>query len=316
MPLSPTQRSQIISQIQSEIGSPQGGADVKFRYSGRGFSAAIGAWRWFDGLPELWQFMILKFIAERQYKVGTGGTTIWTHPKLAAMDLGYNVVTWEQNVLLPLSTNSFSSLSIRHAMGTVAEAIFNPDEASHWWRKMPNGSWDTANHIGLYSYDKTSQWTTAGNYNGLHNFLKNLLPEIFCDVANALEPQPPAVPTEYLLTQGADAFVVAFGVFGNAGQYVMVDKTDTTQDFASVFNTKMGTTTDRQGIFSALYNASNKSKATVTKLTSAGTNQVNQFIYSEKRWVTGTPSPDQYFKSYLQNWLTESNAITIVNGAP
>ncbi len=293
MPLSPTERSNIVNTLKSQIGNHTGSGDVSV--NGYGFSAPLGVFNWWNALPiEIKQRMMV-IIGMRQTEVVSG--------QLRG-EAPYNF--WGDGSGRPIYEQHLADIKNRpHAYVTTAEAVFNPLEATKWERHPDNV------HRGLWNYSKTNRFPTgatgSNSYERLHNWLKDLLPEVYCDVADQLEPVAKNIPNEYLPSE-APVWYISWGQ-----NVVAVKYGDPNVDFRSTLNTKMNTLSKRQPVLNALSANANKQKTVETALSATG-GQRRFWDVNTHQWVDLEVVSNKYYRYELKNYLSESAANSAIAG--
>lgn len=303
MPLSSSQRQQIINDIKNnKIGSYGGYANVV--YNNYGFSAVIKPFNWFTSLPNHFQEGILTLIAKRQGSY-EGNQWIQEEP----YNYWGNAVSWGQ-YMKDIDAKDWGYL--RNAFGKTAEAVFNWLEAQKWEQYKSGPP-----KVGLWNYPKTSRWDGSGTYEGLHNFLRDLLPELYCDYVNSIEPSADLSVNPIFETRPPDVYVLSTGLWNEGtSSIVMIGKEDPNQDVWTKLKTKMSKRQNRLDIPNALYNASSKTKSTIQKTISAGVEGAVIYDYPNHKWVIQTPTIPRYAVSEVINYVSEQNAISVLNNYP
>lgn len=335
MPLTTEERNTIKQSVIDAIGSPAGewwGVPIRGGFS---IGATKKPLEWFLSLPTIHQRAVVYvlFTHMRGMLSFNGRTRLcWYIPFQAVLNHG-----WCGRRCPVLSVSATRAIWGDNTMGRVinddqyhtwVEEYFmngnNPDVACQvidnvfsWVRAKQwfYGSTDSVNSIHdwveLYNYNKTETFT-GNTANQLHNFLLSLLPDIYCDAINKLEP---SVPTrERIIQTNPNAVVLSRGdVSENSTNIVMIHIT-TDNDLSALMTliqnkiTLRGKTT----VFDALYAPSNKTKTNM---------RVNGVLYpptvrydiQRKTWIIEEEAQLTVYKYDLRNWLTYSQAITILN---
>jgi len=292
MPLSPTERSNIVNTLKSQIGNHTGSGNVSV--NGLVFPVPLGVFNWWNALPiEIKQRMMV-IIGMRQTEVVSGqlmGETPYNFPT------GSNRTVYEQQ-LADIKNNP-------NAYATTVAGVFYPVAVANW-RRYPDNVLR-----GLWNYSKTNRFPTGAvgsdDYEKVHNWLKDLLPEVYCDVADQLEPVAKNIPNEYLPSE-APVWYISWGQ-----NVVAVKYGDPNVDFRSTLNTKMNTLSKRQPVLNALSANANKQKTVETALSATG-GQRRFWDVNTHQWVDLEVVSNKYYRYELKNYLSESAANSAIAG--
>lgn len=308
MPLSAQQRADIINDIKTnKIGTYTGSGNVV--YNNYGFSAPLKVFQWFTGLPFAFQEGILTLIAKRQGSYDTSKQWIQEEP----FNYWSSGVSWGQ-YLKDIEAKDWGLT--RNVFGKTAEAVFNPLEAQKW-EQYTSGDPE----VGLWDYPKTTRWNGSyGGYTGdegLHYFLRDLLPELYCDYVNSIEPSADLSVTPIFETRQPSVIVLSIGRWEEGSKsIVMIGKDDPTQDAWTVLQNKMAKRQNRLSIPNALYNGSSKTKSILQETIEAGVIGAVTYDYSKHEWKITMPTVPRYAQSEVINYISEADAITILNTYP
>lgn len=303
MPLSPSERTSIVNELKNRIGNYQNTVNVT--YNGYGFSASQTLFNWFTSLPFAYQEGILSLVGDRQ---GSYDSTTKQWIQEEPYNYWGDAVSWGQ-YMKDILNKDWGQL--RNVFGKTAEAVFNNLEAQKWER------YTSANEeVGLWNYAKTQRWS-GGTEAAFHNWLKDLLPELFCDYVNSIEPQPDLSVSPIFETTQPDVYILSIGIWNEGTKsIVMISKTDPTQDVWAVLKTKMAKRQNRLLIPSALYANSSKTKSKIQQTIESGTAGAVQYDLNTYKWKIINPTVPRYSVSEVINYIPEAAAITVLNTFP
>lgn len=336
MPLSPNERNTIKQSVINAIGSPAGewwGVPIS---GGFRIGASKKPIEWFFTLPPLHQRALVYVIFNHMRDTVTfNGRSypVWFIPYQAVEGHGWagrrcpyysadaTKGIWGSNVTgyAKNDTQYYRWVEEYYKSGgnpdvacQVIDNIFSWQRAKEWYYgKITANNQTLELWVGLYNYNKTSRFN-GNTADQLHQFLLSLLPDIYCDAIDMLEPKPS--PKEPVIPSKANAVIFSRGEYtDNSTNYVMIHTT--TADEIATVSALLKNKTIQRGknvVFNALYQPSNKTKATI-QVRGVFVPEEVKYDMTVQSWVV-VREPQYPIHTYtLRNWLTYNQAVAILN---
>ena len=323
MPLPTSQRDQIISDIQNKIGQKTTNSTRNSSWYGKNYTTGapegnhIAVDEWFKSLPLAYQLNMLRILAERQWGWIKQDRTMYANQeagaKLTHFEPDYYRRGANPDDYLVTMRVSARTGEINEAMRWTAVTLFNFDFGSRWETNV----WGAPYYVGVWNYNRTAYWavTQTDNVKNYHNnFLYNILPNIFCDYVDEIEPTHMLEP-EVTVDTTPNVFLFNSGVMGVGGKYIMIekDKVNGVYMYTKIKNKLLNANTaqERINLWNSLYSGSTKTAKTVEKKYVPNP-PLYIYDYENYMWKRDETKTVELLRWEETNWLTATQANNII----
>jgi len=333
MPLTDAERNAIRREVFDAMNNlPRGETFTSVYGSDR--IGVLAVHSYFITKPLAFQRQLLTMIAERQvfsYEVGSQRFNYQERCR----DTGGNPHVWGTESLSGeqfLEELQNSTISQRPELyRLVFLGVFRTTYAKNWAHWVSLYGWGTRNpyqtNTGLYNYEKTQRWYGNDNWwSGLHDFVVGtrsgnnitygLLPQIWVDAIDALEPQG---VTGTILQAKTPPPVYVFSLDTlpdfDKNTFVMVDLLGETPP--ATFQNLLASKVKSRGksvVFNALYSQSEREKAERRRIIANATTEIYKWDNRSYTWTReNEASTGREIIYETKNYLTLSQAMAILN---
>lgn len=324
MPLPTSQRDQIISDIQNKIGQKNTNSLHYSTWYGKVYGTGspegnhIGCDEWFKSLPLAYQLNMLRLVVERQYGWIKQNGSMTVDEETGSRFTRFEPYLYRggANPEEYLTTIKISARNgeINNAMRWAFDTLFSYVRSAEWETKV----WGGSQVVGTWKYNKSAYWirsNTADDVQNYHNnYIYHLLPNLFCDYVDEIEPTHMLEP-DVTVDTTPNVFLFNSGIMGVGGKYVMIekDKVNGVYMYTKIKNKLLNANTaqERINLWNSLYSGSTKTAKTVEKKYIPNP-PLYIYDYENYMWKRDETKTVELLRWEETNWLTATQANNII----
>lgn len=311
MPLSPSERSTIISWLQNTVFPSYPNSDTPYPL----YNYTINCFQltqWFKSLPFDLQKAMLIEVSRHQSSSWVRGSETVTYQQVPAKE-GWSRTPSAMMADLKAWTPTFVPITVDVVLTALCgrPGGFSQGGGIRYWQVVEASDEPVANR-GLLSYIDSTRWNVNDyDWSGSRTFIvQKVLPYVYVNAVDAIEPKIQPIG-EIVVQSVGEYIIVAAGDDPNT-DWVIIERTNS---IWSNIITKLDGYTYAQRIsyFNNLKNASTmqKLKRKLRVTLQSGTQNANRYDYENHSWITQSGIKPIVAEYYVWNYLKAADAAGI-----